>query len=406
MDSNLDNIITSWLNYYIKFHNYASISLGVSNGTQSFVKTFGKYDKVQQIASPFYNIASLSKLYTVVEMLKLVDNGVIKLKDKITDHLDYFPSKEISIEDLLAFKVDIPRDGYFNFWLTEQFPSEEELQDQIKSLNLTKAETFKYSNLSYAIVGLILKKFITIDQQERQDVIGFGKPIFGKIKQFGPVNYKSFTPAMGLNKTIEEMSAFGQILLNKDTALLSHESWEILLKVHLALDGDQDDVTLALRKWKGSNIYEIPGYGFGFASGLLLDYDNQNVFTVLTNSANEEFALYFLRTIRRLMEYFGGSKTIDLSSKLNGYYRGKDYDICVYDCTNSLYIFKPYDTTPFHEDNFEEFTKNGENSYLISNREDDPYQNEIASFQFDEQGNVAGFTHGGWGFVKFTPELS
>lgn len=408
INSSVEKIISEWLNYYIKFHNYASISIGITNKNEVFTRTFGRYlkENVTQELNPKYNIASLTKIYTVLEVLKLQESGKLQITDSVKDHLDFFPNKDITIEDLLSYRVNIPRDGNFNFWITELIPTEDEIISEIKNLDVRRVNEFKYSNLSYAIVGLILKKYgVVLNLPKLENIKGYGKQLLNGMKEYGYIDYKGFNESFGLYKDIVEITEFANRILIQDGNLLKPESWKTLLNVHLETNAEEDDVALALRKWKGENIFEIHGYSFGFVSSMLLDYDSGMAFTVLSNSSDEGFAGYFNRTIKRLVEYFQDKAQIDTTSKLNGFYRGKDDDIVVYDCTDSLYVFRPKHVTPFHQDNYEIFKKIGVNQYLLNNKPGDAYEDEVAFFEFDASGNTTGFRQGGWGFTKFSPDL-
>ena len=55
-----------------------------------------------------FDLASITKLYTSISILKLVEKGLISLDDKITKYLPNFKNlKEVTIFDLLSFKVPL-----------------------------------------------------------------------------------------------------------------------------------------------------------------------------------------------------------------------------------------------------------------------------------------------------------
>jgi len=119
--------IEKWLDYYIKFHNLPSISVGIFDLDNKYTFYFGNYDKQKRIKADnrtIYGIGSLSKIYTAIEILKLVEEKKIKLTDKVKDYVHVFPNKSTTIQDLLTHTSGIPRDGDFNFWLNKNFPDE------------------------------------------------------------------------------------------------------------------------------------------------------------------------------------------------------------------------------------------------------------------------------------------
>lgn len=55
-----------------------------------------------------FDLASITKLYTSISILKLVEKGLISLEDEITKYLPNFKNlKEVTIFDLLSFKVPL-----------------------------------------------------------------------------------------------------------------------------------------------------------------------------------------------------------------------------------------------------------------------------------------------------------
>lgn len=399
--------INDWLNYYIKHNNSSSIAISIITSEEITSSTYGVYNKEKNINASkdsIYQIASLSKLYTVIEILKLHSTGTLSINDYIVKHLDYFPDRTIKIKDLMTHTAGLGRDGDFNFWLSESFPSEDELIRYVSTLQIENQKEYKYSNLGYAILGLILKKNnISFENDVNESVVGYGRKRLDVIKTYGYLDFKSFTSSFGIYKTIDQLSLFIQQILNKSTDILPEEAWDLLFEVQVEKQRDEDDITLGFRKWKDANIFELDGYGFGFASSILIDFNNKKAYVVLTNSGEETFANYFTRSIRKYIELFENNANFNLASNLNGLYRSKDYDVFVYDCGEMLYLIRPANETPFHEGEIEEYKKIDENKYLITNQED-PYVNEFLSFEFKEE-TVIGFRQGGWGFTKLQMDL-
>ncbi|MCY9544308.1 beta-lactamase family protein, partial [Paenibacillus alvei] len=55
-----------------------------------------------------FNIASLSKMYTAVMVLQLIEQKVIHFKDNLTEWFDTSTFKDVTIEDLLMHTSGIP----------------------------------------------------------------------------------------------------------------------------------------------------------------------------------------------------------------------------------------------------------------------------------------------------------
>lgn len=400
-------LIHNWLDYYIRFHSLPSISVGFATSNELRTFSFGNYNLESATLSSktsIYPLTSLSKIYTVIEVLKLQDQGKLNLHDKVKKYLVSYPDEEATVFDLLVHKAGLPRDGAFDFWLAKEFPSDDQLAASLTNLEiLAEAKNnYNYSNLGYAILGVILKDLGSdLHQNNERGVVSYGNNLFAKREVYNFIDFKAFTSSMGLYKNIFDLTTDLQHWLRKEESILSKKAWQQMFQVAIEGKEGDDDVCIPWDKWKGENIYQFSSYGFGSAASVLLDYDANLALAVLTNSSDMRYAGYFTSTLRRFVLYFSKPENkINLKSKINGLYRCKDYDVFIYDLNDKLFMFKPSDTTPFHPENYELYEKLGENSYRICNKEEDPYKYETAEFLYDSSVNISGFRHGGWGYMK------
>lgn len=110
-----------------------------------------------------FRIASITKTYTAVLILKAVEEQKLRLDDKLSA---YYPqvknAEKITIEQLLRHRT-----GIFNFtdnpeelqW-SEQFHTEQEFLDFFvnKPSNFEPGTEYAYSNTNYALLGFILQR--------------------------------------------------------------------------------------------------------------------------------------------------------------------------------------------------------------------------------------------------------
>jgi hypothetical protein len=401
--------IEDWLKYYSSFVAKSSISLGISSPEISYSNYINQYDLYKDgigNGEKIYNIASISKVFTTINILKAEEDGVLTIEDKVSKYLVNYNDRETTIRDLLLHTAGLARDGDYNFWIDQSFPDYNQLESSIPNLKISNKGKYKYSNLGYALLGLILFK---INRESIQKKVnsekGFGKEIMDNRKVYSFVDHKSFTSSFGLYMNIKELNELAIKLLKKDNSLLKLSSWKKLYNSYLIREGEEDDIALGFDKWKNKRVYEASGYGFGFASSLLLDLDNSLAITVLINSSEEDFAPNFSRSIRRFILNFSKENIINLNSGILGFYQSKDYIVYVIDCGKKMFLIKPDNSNPFHPDNYEEYLKIDTNKYLLTNREEDPYINEELSFDFKSD-KVIGFRQGGWGFEKVELEFN
>lgn len=113
-----------------------------------------------------FKIASVSKQFTCMLILQLVDEGKINLDGKITDYLPDYPAKQgskVSIRNLMSHTSGIPNYSTFENWYTELWLKEysnREFLELFKNLELEfePGSRFNYSNSGYRILATIIEK--------------------------------------------------------------------------------------------------------------------------------------------------------------------------------------------------------------------------------------------------------
>lgn len=112
-----------------------------------------------------YRIASMSKSFTAMAILKLRDGGKLKLSDPVSAYIPEFgsvrsltaDSPPVSIQDLMTMSAGFPED---NPWGDQQLAdTDEDLIAQVKegiSFSTAPGTAFEYSNLGFALLGRIV----------------------------------------------------------------------------------------------------------------------------------------------------------------------------------------------------------------------------------------------------------
>ncbi|MBA4053919.1 MAG: serine hydrolase [Marivirga sp.] len=123
--------------------------------------------KVPATPKSIFRIASMTKSFTAMAVLKLRDDGRLNLNDPVSKYIPEMgkityltgDSPDITIQNLLTMSAGFPED---NPWGDRQLAdSEEELltliRDDISFAN-TPSKEFEYSNLGYGMLGIIINK--------------------------------------------------------------------------------------------------------------------------------------------------------------------------------------------------------------------------------------------------------
>lgn len=128
-----------------------------------------------------FRIASHSKTFTSTAVFQLANDGVLRLDDCAGDWvtgLGDAPLARVTIRELLAHVGGVVRDGSDgDHWqLRHAFPDRDRLRAIVGSVDASiveRNERFKYSNIGYGLLGLILEAAsgLTYDQLLRRNVI-------------------------------------------------------------------------------------------------------------------------------------------------------------------------------------------------------------------------------------------
>jgi len=115
-------------------------------------------------STPFH-IASSSKPFTAMAILKLNEEGKLKLSDTLQKYFPAFPYKGITIEMLLTHRSQLPDYIYFmkDFWANKTKKATN--QDVLQVMNTRRpklrgvpGKSFLYCNTNYMLLALIVEK--------------------------------------------------------------------------------------------------------------------------------------------------------------------------------------------------------------------------------------------------------
>ena len=112
-----------------------------------------------------FRIASHSKTFTATAILQLVELGQLRLDDTLATHLDELagsPVADVTLRELLGHASGITRDGHDgDFWqLSHPFLDADDLLALVRGhqgVVLGRDERFKYSNIGYSLLGLVIE---------------------------------------------------------------------------------------------------------------------------------------------------------------------------------------------------------------------------------------------------------
>lgn len=165
-------ILDAWLESQQEYSGTKSISVGlVHDQNLIWAGSYGLADPERGIpATPdtIYRIASNSKLFTAVALMKLQEEGRLTLNDAVARWVPeleemeggLFKSRAITIADLLSHTSGLPREVNSPAWAELDFPSSEEVLAGLAGQRAVygPGTRLKYSNLAYTLAGLVVER--------------------------------------------------------------------------------------------------------------------------------------------------------------------------------------------------------------------------------------------------------
>lgn len=281
--------IEELLNKYNEYGQFNGSALVAENGKVIFKKGFGLANMEWNIPNQSdtkFRLGSISKQFTALLIVKLAEEGKIKLDVPITTYLPDYPKEngdKITIHNLLTHTSGIPNYTAAPNFLKDKSrlpftPSEFVKTFDKLPLEFTPGEKFRYSNSGYFLLGYIIEKISgKTYEQYLQEVIltplkmaNTGYDHFEVILKNRAAGYEkngknisnasfidmSIPYAAGsLYSTVEDLYLWDQALYT--TKLLSQKSMESLFKPYI-------------KAWNGF-------YGYGWSTEEVANGDKEKL---------------------------------------------------------------------------------------------------------------------------------
>lgn len=213
-----------------------------------------------------FPVASHSKTFTAAVVLRLVEQGRLRLDDSVGALVPDVPSgmRDIQVGELLTHSAGVTRDGQdADFWqLLAAFPTRGVLLDLCEQ-PLGRHERFKYSNIGFALLGLVVEAAggETYDAVARREVLaplGLSSTTTDVAGRACPTGYSArrggavrrpltlpstgaLAPATGYCSTAADLCRFASALCDGEDGLLAAETKRAMRRVAwVGQNGDAD----------------------------------------------------------------------------------------------------------------------------------------------------------------------
>ncbi len=418
-------LIEVWLDAQKDFENIPSITAVVIKDQEILWSgAFGKSNLEQENKadiSTICSICSMTKSFTAVAIMKLIDEGKLNLEDKVKDLLPFYKVKQqfpeggaVTVRSLLSHSSGLPSNTGHSYFTGPDFlfPSQVEFRSTLKDME-TKSEVganVKYSNVGYALLGEIIEKVsgmpyetylmnevisplkmtstymgtksITDNNRRAVGYTAINRDGTRERIIKGGFKFKAMKPAMGLWTSIHDLAKYAswQFRLREASTseILKPSTLRSMHSLEVTGEGYEEAWGLGFTVSKDSNGDDWVMHGGtcpGFVSMLQLNVTTKMGYAIMIN-ANRSSTFKFLNGIRQIMSKVKPIKERTNTHKVNlddytGYYNMNPWNSSVYISTwgEDLVILQLPENSPKYgmrffkhikDDTFRHVKENGE----------------------------------------------
>lgn len=384
-----ERLFSAWLDSQIAYRGLPGVAVGVvSDQKLVWAKGFGFADVAARrpmTAQTKFRIASNSKLFTAIAIMQLREAGKIRLDDPVVQYLPWFKAAPagdddgpITIEQLLSHSAGLQRE-VGDHWSSYKFPTREELQRLYADRHaaFAPAQRWKYSNLGFAIAGLVVEKVSgqsfasyiqanILDPLEMRDtsvdlnVPGLATPYGrrlpdGKREILPFIDARGMGAATGLTSNVDDLAKFISAQFRRGprggAQIVSSGSWREMLRVRSVEENWTNGTGLGFDIKRVKDRTYI-GHGGGYSGNTtqtLIQLDDKVGVIVLTNTNDSnpgDIANQLMATVGKAVAAAAAPKPATIAwdpawARFAGLYRSDFGDTQVVLMNRSLILISP-----------------------------------------------------------------
>lgn len=306
----IDQLVTA---YHDK-GQFNGAALVAESGKVIYKKGFGFADfenKILNTSGTRFRIGSLTKSFTAMLVLQLVQRGNIKLDGVISDYLPDYPKQtgaKITIRHLLTHSSGLPDYNSFPEFFTQVqsgLYSNEEIIKRISQYDLKfePGTGISYSNDGYVLLGAIIEKvtgkpyesvldenilsplgikdsgYSHADARAQRRALGYRKSLNG----YEAARYYRESPASGIYSTVGDLYLWDQALYTE--RLLSEKYWRLMSEPNAAglTYGWKITETTVEQSHRKLKMIEQDGQVFGFNAVIVRLVADKHLIVLMSN---------------------------------------------------------------------------------------------------------------------------
>ena len=388
-------LIDYWLEAQKDYEKLPGLTALVTDKNETkWTGSFGFSDGVQPMkVENTFSICSISKLFTAVAIMQLVEDGKINLDDPIQKVIPWFDinndfkdAPELTIKSILSHSSGLPRESNHPYWSWPDFPfpTKQDVIDELKNQEMLypPSKYYQYSNLGLSLLGFIVEEVTqtNFDDYVNQNILiplsmnntktYMSSEDYGKILTLGysslnrnnereKVNFfnaDGIAAAAGFTSNVEDLAKFARwqidLVESLEKNILSPETLKLMHEIHW------DDELTSITRGLGFGVYNFDGDYWvghggscpGYRSQLYINTNKELAYSVMINSSGTSPTKY-IDGIHEILS----NVTLEKGEEINRFeeFEGK-------------YISQPWVSETYVQ-------SWGDNLALVSLPSDDPY---------------------------------
>ena len=323
-------LIDYWLEAQKDYENLPGLTAVVTDKKETkWTGSFGFSDGVQPMrVENTFSICSISKLFTAVAIMQLVEDGKINLDDPIQKVLPWFDIKndfkdapQLTIKSILSHSSGLPRESNHPYWSWPDFPfpTKQDVIDELKNQEMLypPSKYYQYSNLGLSLLGFIVEEVTqtNFDDYVNQNILiplsmnntktymsteDYGKNLtlgyssLNRNNEREKVNFfnaDGIAAAAGFTSNVEDLAKFARwqidLVKSLEKNILSPETLKLMHEIHW------DDKLTSVTRGLGFGVYNFDGENWvghggscpGYRSQLYINTNKELAYSVMINSS-------------------------------------------------------------------------------------------------------------------------
>ena len=384
-----ERLFSAWIEGQIAYRGLPGIAVGVvSDQDLVWAAGFGfaaVKERVPMTAATKFRMASHSKLFTAVAIMQLREEGKLHLDDPVSTYLPWFKTRPagdddgpITIEQLLSHSSGLQREAG-DHWTSYEFPTGDELKRLYADRHAAFAPSvrWKYSNLAYAIAGMVIEQVSgegwadyldhhifaplgmtasSVDRNVPGLAVPYGRRMPDGTREVLPfVDARGMAAATGITSSVEDMAKFVSANFRPGprgvAQIVSSGSWRELHRVRSVEENWLSGTALGFDVSRIKDRTYV-GHGGGYPGNTtftLIQLDDKVGVIVLTNTNDSnpfDIAKQVMATVGQAVAKASAQKPIVVAwdpswARFAGLYRGRWGDSQVILLNQRLVLITP-----------------------------------------------------------------